>query len=333
MDFESYLGHIDQPVAILDKLYQVAWMNDAFARLFPQVSLHERLFVFIPVYPMLQPLLTSGEGMYPVQVDGRHYNAHVSFARYGKKRRPVGRCLVFTDISETVALLAQSRRQAQLLQSSIRQIEQQNTALAASIQMEREAGALRERALLLRDIHDTLGHTLTMINALYHLALNALPNEAAARSELREILHTANISIAALESLGDDTSGGIIAFLHRLRTSMARVGLDIVLEITGSELPLHHYMYADLIHICQEAATNAIKHGHATRLLVTLVLREYRVCLHICDNGHSEKPVKPGQGLRGMDERVNNLFGDFSCGKTPQGSFYVLVDAPVIAEE
>ena len=58
-----------------------------------------------------------------------------------------------------------------------------------------------------------------------------------------------------------------------------------------------------------------------------------QVRLLIRDNGRTTKPTGKGYGLRSMDERVNNLFGDFTYGKLEDGGFFVQVDAPLIREE
>ena len=230
-------------------------------------------------------------------------------------------------------LLAETKRQSGLLREANARIASQNDELRENLRIEREAAALREQALLLRDIHDTLGHTLTMIAAHHNLALSALPDAEAAQTELRETLRFTGISIASLESAGDYSSGSFAAFLYRFRDSMARVGLEIVPEISGEETAEHQYMYADLVRICQEAATNAIKHGSATRLTVSYMVGSDQVRLLIRDNGRTTKPTGKGYGLRSMDERVNNLFGDFTYGKLEDGGFFVQVDAPLIREE
>ena len=48
----------------------------------------------------------------PVEHGGRHYNAHISFARYGKNQRPLARCILLTDVTDTVELLAETKRQS-----------------------------------------------------------------------------------------------------------------------------------------------------------------------------------------------------------------------------
>ena len=154
MDYERYLHHIDQPVVILDKLYQVLLMNAAFEALFPRVERSENLRAFTGDYPVLSSLLAAREGQMPVEYGGRHYNAHISFARYGKNQRPLARCILLTDVTDTVELLAETKRQSGLLREANARIASQNDELRENLRIEREAAALREQALLLRDIHD-----------------------------------------------------------------------------------------------------------------------------------------------------------------------------------
>lgn len=333
MEFELYLKHIGQPVLILDKLLQVLALNPSFSELFPKVQKSEHIAAFLDVYPELQPVLSREEGQYPLVYKGRTYTAHISYLHQGRKRRRLARCVLLFDITDTVDILMQTREQSGMLRQSIDRIEKQNEQLRQRIRLEEESAALRAQALLLRDIHDTLGHTLTVLGALHNLSLNSLPDAEAARAKLRESLRLTNISIVELESAGHHKTLSIVSFLQRLRDSMARVSLTVVLHITGKELPLHRYMYADLARICQEAATNTLKHSNATRFDVYCDIGIETVTLRMEDNGSADHPIGIGHGLTNMDERVNNLFGDFQYGKTESGGFFVSVVVPVISDD
>lgn len=187
MNFEAYLEHIPQPVVVTDKLFQVTLANGSFRALFPQVRHGENLHAFTGSYPVLAPLLLQQqEGGAQVQLDGRHYAVQVSFVRGQKRRQPVGRCLLFFEVTDQARLAAETEAQSRQLMRSNIQVERQNQLLAEQIRLDEAAAALRAQALLLRDIHDTLGHTLTVLNAHHALALRALPDAAAARQQLDE---------------------------------------------------------------------------------------------------------------------------------------------------
>ena len=333
MNFEDYLSYISQPVLIIDRLNQTLFMNRSFALLFPRVELAETLYVWTDIYPALLPLITSGEGTCAVEHCGRHYQVGISFARRGKQNHSVARCMLFSDVTKTHLLLEKILQQSNLLYESNENLKAQNTALEKSIQMEREAASRRTQAQLLRDIHDTLGHTLVMVGALYNLAQRTLSDTEKARMYLQEAHRWIGISLADMESAGDYGGGSFVLFLNRFRDAMARVGMEITLHIFGEELPEHSYICADLIRICQEAATNAIRHGKATQLEVIYRMSAEDFSLYLKDNGQSEQIFRNGHGLKSMDERVNNLFGEISYGWHESGGFYVEVTAPVIREE
>lgn len=333
VEFEGYLSHLPHPVILLDKLYQVIGINPSFQALFPLVQKGENLYAFTADYPMLSTLLSFHEGQHQFTHSEQSYTVHVTYMRYGKRQRPVARCILLSDVTDTIRLLQETQKQSALLKASNEQIQLQNQALQENIRLDMEMASLREQSLLLRDIHDTLGHTLTVLSALHTLALNALPNEQDACQVLRESLRLTDISIAELDSMGDYKTGSFVAFLRRFRDSMRSAGLSISLDIDGEETERHHYMYGDLVRITQEAATNSIRHGNATQLDVALRIAPDSISLSMADNGKSTGPMKQGNGLASMDERVNNLFGDFSYGKTERGGFWIQVHAPVIDDE
>ncbi len=334
MDYEKVLSRIDQPVLITDRLFQVAAMNGAFRALYPLLEPGESVRAFFGAYPALAPLFEGGEGRCNLERDGRLFVAQVSLVYLGGHAAPAARSVLLTEVTDTVRLAQKAAEAGAQLEAYNRQAEAQNGEIQCRIEQLAQASALLETNKFMRDLHDTLGHALTVVNALQGLALAALPDEARARSELREALNYTRLSIADLESQGAfSEEGGLTAFLRRFRRSMARAGLDVRLDVRGEEGPDHQYMYSDLSRICQEAATNSLRHGGATALCVRCEFAKESVALVLTDNGTAPDVVRPGNGLRGMDERANNLFGDLAAGRAPGGGFEIRVRAPVIRAE
>lgn len=334
MDFERYLSFISQPVIITDRLFQVITLNPAFAGLFPKIERGETVKAFFDDYPALALLFTCGAGGQRFEYGDKIFTAHVSFVYYKGRKAPAARCTLLADITETVKLLHEAEGLNGPLREYNEQARVQNEDLEQRIAMKEQAAAIHETSILLRDLHDTLGHSLTIIKALQSLALDALPDEESARAELRESLRYTDISIAELQSVGGGSrEGGLTAFFNRFRDAMKHVGLDVALDVQGEEAPAHLYMYVDISRICQEAATNSIRHGSATRLEVTCQFGNDGVALRIKDNGSSLEPFQKGNGLIGMGERVHNLFGDIEMEKVADGGFEIAITVPVIIAE
>lgn len=332
MDFSHYLDYIRQPVLVLDNLGQAITVNTAFAALFPKVRAGDHLHEVRNVYPIFAPLMNRGEGQERFSYEKRVYTAHISFVRYGKRRRPIARCILLADITEMDALVQATDDATKELAASNVRLAQQNVEIDESNRMQAAMAAARETSTILRDLHDTLGHSLTVINALNKLALMALPDTEQCRVELLAAYRLATISVAEMRAADAASGGGIVAYLRRLQASMRQAGLDIVLDMQGAEGVKHRYQYVPLMRICQEASTNAIRHGNATRLWVRLYLGEEEISLTLKDNGNSPATYRKGNGLLGMEERVNDLFGDIEMGKDVDGGFLIRITAPVIVQ-
>ncbi|MDR0885215.1 MAG: hypothetical protein LBN22_02425 [Clostridiales Family XIII bacterium] len=333
MTYDDYLQNITRPIIILDKLHQVVTISKEFLGIFPKIMKGENIYIFEEDYPIIRKLVESNEGYIRFRWAEHTYNAEISFISVGKKNRPIARCIVLTDITDIINILEETTLKNMLLHSSNQKINEQNDELKKTIEVEQKDALIRAQALLLRNIHDTLGHSLTMIGALFSLAINALPNEAASLEKLHEARRLIGISIADLESAGDFESGSFVSFLYKFKKSMASIGIQVILTIRGLEQESQKYMYIDLMRICLEASTNAIKHGKATMIRIVYIIKKDEINLTIHDNGRAgSTSIKNGHGLVGMDERVNNLFGDFMYGFVYDGSFLIDVIAPIITK-
>ncbi len=321
INFSEYINYIDQPVIITDMLYQVNMMNEAFSALFPHIFPAENIHVFFQKYPVLRQLFEGEEGQRQVTWHGRAYTAHISFIRHGGKKVAIGRAVLLADITETERLVSQAETANKTLVASNEQLHRINLEVSENIRMEQDAAAYRETNALLRDLHDTLGHTLTVVNALQSLAGLALPDEDASRPELVEALRYVNISLAEMQSAGRYEDGGVTAFLQRFAKSMDRVGLTIMLKLTGEERPAHRRLFSPIMRIFQETATNSIRHGGASKLDALVSFQEGEVSILFQDNGTAPDNLKKGNGLIGMEERVFTCGGTIQMGKGENGGF------------
>jgi len=227
-----------------------------------------------------------------------------------------------------------------------------NTRLAAahtrlqeySAQME-ELSAIRERNRIAREIHDTLGHALTLLSVQLETA-----TQLEARGDPRlheELLQARQVAKACLtevrhsvEALRPDeaSAGSLQEQLRRLVAEFEATCREtrITLDLEEATHPLHPELCKTLYRCAQEALTNIRKHAHATKVLLRLSTsggEEGQVELTVLDNGQGCPPeheqTAPGFGVRGMRERVALLDGTLQAGPQPGHGWRVEVVLPL----
>lgn len=208
--------------------------------------------------------------------------------------------------------VAQNKR-AQL---KLQQAQQENVALAA----------VAERERIARDLHDVLGHTLSVIVLKAELAGRLLGlNDGRAAAEIADVERTARTALAEVrEAIGGYRAKGIAAELDGVRLTLEAAGVTLVCESRPPlNLPAREETVLSLA--VREAVTNIVRHAHATecRMRFTTTADGY-ASLQVEDNGASAggKP-REGNGLRGMRERVQELGGRFRI-EAEQGTRLVI---------
>jgi signal transduction histidine kinase len=179
-----------------------------------------------------------------------------------------------------------------------------------------------ERLRISRELHDVLVHHMAVINVQAGAAL-LQPGHATEALGL--------IKQASREALGEVRSAlGVLRapsvrqlddLLDRVRTE----GLSVSKQVRGKvDLPpdVDHVAYR----IVQEALTNVVRHSEATKVTVRLDYGPQAMTVLVHDNGKGGDSL-PGNGLRGMAERVEALGGEFDVQRT--GGFRVLARLPL----
>ena len=198
-----------------------------------------------------------------------------------------------------------------------KQLEEANVRLRAfALEAERTAET-RERNRLAREIHDTLGHTLTGIAAGLDACIvlvDAAP--AVVKKQLEKIRETARHGIVdvrrSVKKLRPDDLEKLPlqqAIKKVIAEFSASSGVDIQLVEMGWPEKLREDEEEVIYRIVQEGITNARRHGKATKVTVTCGLEPGRFYIIIADNGKGCAEPKQGFGLRHMEERLELLHG------------------------
>ena len=205
-----------------------------------------------------------------------------------------------------------------------------------------ELSAIRERNRIAREIHDTLGHALTLLSVQLETA-----TQLEARSDPRlheELLQARQVTKACLTDVRysvealrpDDASAGTLQ--EQLRKLVAACAItcpetQITLDLEEAMHLLNSDLCLTLYRCAQEALTNIRKHAHATRVLLRLSTSDEQAELTVLNNGQesSQEPEQraPGFGLRGMRERVALLGGTLRTGPEPEHGWRVEVVLPL----
>jgi len=165
-----------------------------------------------------------------------------------------------------------------------------------------------ERERIARDLHDLLGHTLSLITLKTELARKLLDrNPERARQEMLEVEQTSRAALADVrEAISGYRGDGLAAELVRARKTLETAGIEVQAEV--SELPLTPAQESVLTLALREAVTNVVRHAQAQHCTVRLARKNDICTLEIADNGKGDEAPE-GNGLRGMRERLSVLGG------------------------
>jgi two-component system sensor histidine kinase DesK len=175
----------------------------------------------------------------------------------------------------------------------------------------RRLAMLAERERIGRDLHDLLGHTLSLITLKSELAAKLFDRDAhAARREIVEVERVARDALAQVRrAVTGIRAAGLSAELASARLLLESNGT--ALEYDAVLPPLPPDVETALALTVREAVTNIQRHARANRACVRLTVRDGNAHLVVEDDGRGGS-VMPGNGLTGMRERLRALEGDLA---------------------
>jgi signal transduction histidine kinase len=186
-----------------------------------------------------------------------------------------------------------------------------------------------ERWRLARDLHDLLGHSLSLITIKSQLARRLLGSEASpAALEIADIERVSRQSLQDVRHAVDGYRQPTFATaLAGARAALDAAGIDNTVEQTAGTLPTG--VDAALAWAVSEGVTNVIRHSRAAACSIRLTRDGREARLEITDNGAASGTEAPGNGLRGLQERAAARGGHADAGPLPDGGFRVFVSVPL----
>ncbi|MBZ9607041.1 histidine kinase [Clostridium estertheticum] len=190
---------------------------------------------------------------------------------------------------------------------------------------------IKERNKIAREIHDTVGHTLTTVlveieasKRLMKVNSNLSKEKLClAQSQVRKGLNDIRTSVRVLEK-GDELLEVYPSLEALIKDTQLHSGVVIKTEIDSS-LNLNKQAKNVILSSLLEGLTNGIRHGKSNAFLFKLIKKDDKVCFSLEDNGEGAGTLNYGFGLRAMRDRVYDLEGSFDINSDVQEGLELLI--------
>lgn len=186
---------------------------------------------------------------------------------------------------------------------------------------ERNLLVVRERERVARDVHDILGHTLTVVSMKAELAERLIDvDPERAKEELGDVQSLSREAIAELRAtVGTLRARRLEDELSAARDVLSDAGVSAT--VTGEVDQVDPRFRVLFAWVVREAVTNVVRHADATRCTITVSPREVRVT----DDGQGLGTAPLGNGLRGLKERVAEAGGTVTLSAPASGGTEIAV--------
>jgi two-component system sensor histidine kinase DesK len=189
--------------------------------------------------------------------------------------------------------------------------------------------ATEERLRIARDLHDLLGHSLSLIVLKSELAGRVAEVDPA--GTVREVRDIESVARQALADVREAVSGyrrrGLAEELDNARAVLAAAQVAVTVRTAGTPLPDHvDGLFGWAV---REGVTNVVRHAGARRCAIEVSRDGGCARLEIRDDGADTGAYALGSGLTGLTERVRHCGGSVRLGRAPEGGFGLVVQTPL----
>jgi len=246
----------------------------------------------------------------------------------------------FAAFARALASAEQSRRESQVLLNELQAAHQQLQEYADQVE---ELAVAEERNRLAREMHDTLGHRLTVASVQLEGAQRLISDDpdkasqmvATVRDQVRDALGELRSTVATLrEPL--QTGLSLDSALTRLAASFeGATHLKVALTLPNEEYPIPDVHRLTIYRAAQEALTNVQRHAQAQQVWMELAYSNEEMSLIVRDDGIGAPDEIDSSrfGLRGLRERAAQLGGEIQFDNHPEGGAYIKLCLPLTSDK
>jgi signal transduction histidine kinase len=198
--------------------------------------------------------------------------------------------------------------------------------------------ALKERNKIAREIHDTVGHTLTTVLVEIEAAKRLVKRDSGlsieklnlAQEQIRKGINDIRNSVRILER-GEEIKDFYPSVETLIKDTEKHSGVVIRSQVDNTiniSKPAQKIILSALL----EGLTNGIRHGNSTAFLFKLNRAEDKLHFSLEDNGQGASVINPGFGLRAMRDRVFELGGTFEAVSKVSEGFSIYITLPLLID-
>jgi signal transduction histidine kinase len=247
---------------------------------------------------------------------------------------------IVNDLLLRIWGVKRDRTTQRTIELKLEQAHKQQRLLSAHLQCLRE----KERADLAREIHDTLGQSLTSVkievSLLEQNLKKARVHQPPVEERLSEINHLLNETISLVKTLSTELRPGVLdkfglgaAIEWQCEQFGRRTGIRCESNVPEEGLKVAPALSTALFRIVQEALTNVARHAQASKVKIEIATDDSNVLLKLSDNGRGitreESEAPSSLGLLGMRERAETLGGALIINGTPRKGTVLSVSIPL----
>lgn len=201
---------------------------------------------------------------------------------------------------------------------------------------EKQLSLEQERTRIAQEMHDSAGHTFTMISALARLLRSdmqaEIPDTSDVLEKVSEIDGLSRSGVTQLRCTINNLRDQ--AFMSSVTNAIQSVvtairGVEVELCVQGEEDERYQFCIREMYDNCRETITNALRYSNADKIDIILKFLPERIELHILDNGDGCDNIEEHNGLHGIRSRTESLGGEVRFMSMANEGFHTSIRIPV----
>lgn len=325
MSYNRYFNEMPQGVVFMDRNGNLYNGNNTFCTMFNQNGSVMNINVFLNGVNLANDEHKQDFLRFVNEFkssEGFEMNMNTSVYKVSKKFLKKGRLmLVFTDIKDAV------RYRTQLL-SQREELLVANSKLDKLAENTREIAITQTKSQIAQNMHDILGHSLTVVIGTTELAA-AEEEVYEAQKKISRVGELLSNSLKDLQNtfISGETSWGQTS-LTKAINHLKNESIEMDFVIYGNPYELSGSKTEAVFRMCQEAVTNSIRHGRAKNIHIILRYKPEEIEVFAIDDGRGCAEINKNYGLTGIEERIKAVCGEVNFGSDGESGFTIHAKIP-----